>query len=132
MDAAIEVFYDMVSSYYPEAISPSYQSFYEAAIGAEEKKAELKDLYTELNMHTLSSTLVGIEQQAMSYRRDIIDNDYPTEFYEKICMPEDYELERLRAVDPRGTSEAEKYNYTHVQMERTYLNGWQTFVKRTE
>ena len=32
MDAAVEVFYDYVLNYYPEALSPQYEQFYEASV----------------------------------------------------------------------------------------------------
>ena len=32
MDAAVEVFYDLVLNYHPDALSPQYESFYEAAV----------------------------------------------------------------------------------------------------
>ena len=61
MDAAVEVFYDMVLNFYPNALSPQYDLFYDAAVKASPKSEEKKDLYTDLNMQTLSSTLVGLE-----------------------------------------------------------------------
>ena len=61
MDAAVEVFYDMVLNFYPNALSPQYDLFYEAAVKSEAKSADKRDLYTDLNMQTLSSTLVGLE-----------------------------------------------------------------------
>jgi len=62
MDAAVEVFYDMVLNFYPNALSPQYDLFYDAAVNSSPKSAEKKDLHTDLNMQTLSSTLVGLEQ----------------------------------------------------------------------
>lgn len=60
MDAAVEVFYDMVLNFYPNALSPQYDLFYDAAVNSSPKSAEKKDLHTDLNMQTLSSTLVGL------------------------------------------------------------------------
>ena len=42
-----------------------------------------------MRLHTLSSTLVGLEKQAMSYRRDVMQKDYPSDFYESIMNPEE-------------------------------------------
>lgn len=94
MDAAVEVFYDMVLNSYPDALSPQYDLFYEASLKSSPKSVEKKDLHTDLNMQTLSSTLVGLEQQALSYRRDVVDKDYPTEFYESLVLPEEKWYER--------------------------------------
>ena len=40
MDAAVEVFYDLVLNYHPEALSPQYDDFYEAVM--EEPKSRNK------------------------------------------------------------------------------------------
>mgnify|MGYP000930017135 CR=1 FL=1 len=86
-----------------------------------------------MNLHTLSSTLIGLEEQAMSYRRDIEDRDYPTDFYEKLVNPEEAWLDRHQhALERPELRAAQKQLSTHVKMERTYLNAWQTFAKRTE
>ena len=47
-----------------------------------------------MTLQALSSTLIGLEKQAMSFRRDIIDCDYPSEFYEKLMHPEEQYIER--------------------------------------
>ena len=54
-----------------------------------------------MRLHTLSSILVGIEKQALSYRRDISDKDYPSEFYEKLLNPEDEWLAKQETVMSR-------------------------------
>ena len=91
MDAAVEVFYNVILNNHPESISPQYEDFYNATKEADAQplSAANGDLFDEMRLHTLSSTLVGIEKQALSYRRDIVDKDYPTEFYEKLLMPEE-------------------------------------------
>ena len=99
MDAAVEVFYDLVLNYHPEVLSPQYENFYNAATAEEGKSGKRsaavnQDRYAELSLHTLSSTLVGLEKQVMSYRRDIADNDYPTEFYAKILHSEEEWLKK--------------------------------------
>jgi len=38
MDAAVEVFYDLVLNYHPNALSPEYDSFYEAAVESSNDK----------------------------------------------------------------------------------------------
>lgn len=66
MDAAVEVFYNMVLSSHPEALSPQYDAFYEAATinndssTSEPLSAGNGDEYAEMRLHTLSSALVGI------------------------------------------------------------------------
>ena len=137
MDAAVEVFYNMVLSSHPEALSPQYDAFYQASMEGEEKLSAGKggngDQYAEMRLHTLSSTLVGIQKQAMSYRRDIVDRDYPTEFYEKLLSPEEEWLGRHEDVMSRGSLKvATQMMEKHVQMERTHLNAWRTFYDRTK
>ena len=64
MDAAVEVFYNMVLSSHPEALSPQYDAFYEAATIDNDTSKPLSagngDEYAEMRLHTLSSALVGI------------------------------------------------------------------------
>lgn len=46
MEAAVEVFYDLVLDYHPEFLSPQYDEFYEAALGKDAvgKKQKRKNL----------------------------------------------------------------------------------------
>ena len=134
MDAACEVFYNMVLNYHPETLSPQYDEFHRAAnAGPSKVPATAKgDRYAHMRIHTLSSTLVGLEKQALSYRRDIVDDDYPTEWYRKIMLPEEdwlYSQDHLWEQEDKKL--ANKDITTHVKMERTYLNAWDTFYKRT-
>jgi hypothetical protein len=69
----------------------------------------------------------------MSYRRDALDKDYPSKKYEELLMPQ----ERFFSHGVMG----DEYNSLNIDpasreknvlMERTYLKGWRTFMKRTE
>jgi hypothetical protein len=62
MEAASEVFYDMVLNFYPDALSPQYDQFYAASLQDKAKSASTSDRFTDLNLQSLSSTLVGLEQ----------------------------------------------------------------------
>ena len=136
MDAAVEVFYNMVMNYHPNALSPQYDQFYDASVEASKgppPAATKGDKYAHMRIHTLSSTLVGLEKQALSYRRDIFDNDYPTEFYQKLMLPEEAWLNANdHLMDQFSQKIGHQIHTTHVKMERTYLNAWDTFVKGTE
>jgi hypothetical protein len=68
----------------------------------------------------------------MSFRRDSLDKDYPSKKYEELLMPQ----ERFFSHGNMG----EEYNALNIDpasreknvlMERTYLKGWKTFMKRT-
>jgi len=132
MDAAVEVFYDLVLNFYPNALSPQYDSYYSAAVENLPKSPSVEDRFTKMNLHTLSSTLIGLEHQAMSHRRDIVDNEYPSEFFEKVAMPEEDFLRRMDGAMARDQKEEmRKTLSTHVRMERTYLKAWRTFMDRT-
>jgi len=65
---------------------------------------------------SLSSTLVGLSQQALSHRRDAVDNDYPNKFYERYLLNDEH----------KGCKHLQKREQ-YVLMERSYLNGWTTF-----
>lgn len=43
-----------------------------------------------MTAYTMSSILVGVAEQALSFRRDVLGHDYPTEFYENLLMPPKY------------------------------------------
>jgi hypothetical protein len=43
-----------------------------------------------MNAYTMSSTIVGVAQQALSFRRDAVGYDYPTKFYEELLMPPEW------------------------------------------
>jgi len=40
-----------------------------------------------INLKSLSQSLVGLAEQALSYRRDIQGRDYLNTFYEDLLMP---------------------------------------------
>ena len=86
-----------------------------------------------MTLHALSSTLIGLEKQAMSFRRDITDRDYPSEFYENLMHPEEqWVAKNEENMAPDRAKSYKKQFGEHVRMERTYLNAWSTFMKRTE
>ena len=65
MDAACEVFYDLVLNYHPEVLSPQFDEF---ANAANDKKGQIHapaasvDKYADMNLESFASTLVGIEK----------------------------------------------------------------------
>lgn len=88
MDAASEVFYDVVLNMRPEILSPHFDAYHDA-IGIDNERSKdkdfieklTKDKHNEMNAQSFSQILVGLERQALSYRLDIKDKDYPSEFY---------------------------------------------------
>lgn len=92
MQRASDVFYDYVVNYAPELISPQYNSFFEAASKALPKKKEVnavveRENQNVINLSSLSQTLIGMSEQALSYRRDVNQKDYLNKFYEEYLMP---------------------------------------------
>lgn len=137
MDSAVEVFYDLVLNYHPEVLSPQYDNFYDAAtdvkMSPKEFGAAKGDRYANMNIHTLSSTLIGLEKQVMSYRRDLKDKDYPTEFYEKLLNADEQWFNRHSEHMAKNVEKlGHKLKSEYVKMERTYLNGWRTFEEKTQ
>ena len=92
MQRASQIFLDHVVNVNQDLLSPQYSQFYEAAEASagssEEKIQDGFDNHNALNLHTLSSTLIGIQQQMLSYRRDAADRDYPSKFYEDYLDPD--------------------------------------------
>ena len=86
MEVAREIFYNYVSAYRPSLLSPQYDAFSDASKLVDDKdnlfetaKNRVRGIHDELTIMTLSQTLLGVEQQALSYRRDAYDKDYPTQ-----------------------------------------------------
>lgn len=81
-------------NYAPELISPQYDNFYEAAITSLNENSDkqkvpeslLSEDHNLLSLSTLSQALVGLQKQALIYRRDIVLKDYLHPFYEKFTM----------------------------------------------
>lgn len=126
MQRAADVFYDYVVNYAPELLSPQHQAFYETAVNIDPKlsPAKTETNYLEenqnvINLKSLSQALVGLSEQALSYRRDVLGKDYLNKFYEDYLMP----LEKQ--IHANKTFALEKVRYESVMMERGYLKAWQ-------
>lgn len=124
MQRASDIFYDYVVNYAPELISPQYNSFFEAASKSLPKKGDLdptiiKENQNVISLSTLSQTLVGVSQQALSFRRDVQYKDYLNKFYEEYLMPNE---QKLYNHEPHG--ENKHIQTDTVMMERGYLLAW--------
>jgi hypothetical protein len=133
MQRAADVFYDYVVNYAPELLSPQHQTFYETAVKIDPKiapeKSETNYLEENQNMislRTLSQALIGLSEQALSYRRDVNGKDYLNKFYEEYLMP----LEKT--IHGNKTFATERIKYESVMMERGYLKAWQQFKEHSE
>lgn len=136
MQRAADVFYDYVVNYAPEILSPQHNSFYETAVNTDTSiKTKtfgasnvnyLEENQNVINLKTLSQALVGLSEQALSFRRDIQRRDYLNKFYEDYLMP----LEnKPHNNEFRGV---EKIQYETVLMERGYLRAWQQFKENAD
>lgn len=77
-------------------------------------------------MKTLSQSLVGLAEQALSYRRDVQGKDYLNKFYEDYLMPEEKEI-----FDNGIISFKDRMRTPVVMMERGYLKAWQLFKEHS-
>lgn len=135
MQRAADVFYDYVVNYAPEMLSPQHNTFYETAVNSTNLKTKtfgasttnyLEENQNLINLKTLSQTLVGLSEQALSFRRDVLLKDYLNKFYEEYLMP--YE-KQLYNHEYYGT---EKLREGIVLMERCYLKAWQQFKESAD
>ena len=64
MDTASKVFFDVILNSHPEAASPQYDAFIDASVSKQKQElsAANGDEFAEMRLHTLSSTLIGIEK----------------------------------------------------------------------
>ena len=104
MQRASEVFHDIVLQHSPELLSPQIDQINQSVKVKDnsDKLVENHENHNDLQLGNLSQILVGLAEQALSFRRDALDKDYPTEFYEKLLMPEeiyDKDNERLSKVE---------------------------------
>ncbi len=84
MDRAASVFYDYVMHYAPDLISPTHQQFLQATQASPLSQTvasgiENEESHNEMTLEDLSRVIVGVEKQALSYRRDAVDKDYLNE-----------------------------------------------------
>jgi len=130
MTRAASIFHEKVLSQNPELVSPQYDAFYNAGATPQEEMPEALPTLPVLSMSNLASTLIGLNEQALSFRRDVHDKDYPNEFYESYCMPEERNIPGQHNPDSpiseafQGTHLASDVRKEHVLMERSYLKGW--------
>jgi len=79
----------------------------------------------KISFGSLSSILVGLERQALSYRREARDRDYLNEYYKNLLN--EGEFKPFENAAEEKTSSADDYAY--VRMERDYLKAWVTYQK---
>ena len=110
-------------------ISPQQRAFIDAASVSKKlrqpkkEKLNLKEDHDKISLSSLSQTLVGLQRQALSYRREARDRDYLNEAYKNMVAKGEF-LELHEAQDLSLTS---KDDYEFVRMERDYLKAWTTF-----
>lgn len=124
MQRASDVFYDYVINYAPELLSPQHNKFYEAAVsskGSTLSKNYIEENQNVISLKTLSQSLVGLAEQALSYRRDAVGKDYLNKFYEEYLHP----LENSKYETPSQKELVHKFKTDVVMMERGYLKAWQ-------
>lgn len=80
---------------------------------------------------TLASILTGVEQQALSFKRDAEEKDYPTDHYRDHVLEEEVLMRNKNASD-NLRDYIRKYGKKTIQMDRSYLKGWTTFLEKTE
>ena len=95
MEAASEIFYDLVTNYKPSLLSPQYDMFSDAAQAAKGwdtrldlAENQVKGYNDDLTMMTFAQTLAGLEAQALSFRREAYDREYPTQHYKDHVLQE--------------------------------------------
>jgi hypothetical protein len=71
--------------------------------------------------------LVGLAEQALSQRRDVVDCDYPNKFYEKLLMPDESYYQNDNQSRGLGEVERKKGKQQYVLMEGSYLKAWRVF-----
>lgn len=136
MHKASQIFYDLVLNENVELLSPQHQMLYQASKerGAPKREVKLLETHNDLNLASLSNSLIGLAEQTLSQRRDVADRDYPNEFYEKILGIEEernYYGSDFKSKNREHHVQRKMMKSEYVKMEASYLTGWRTFVKRS-
>ena len=92
MERASKTFYDYVQNYAPHVMSQNYDDFAKAASESAEsdsnRAAYMSEDSERLSLSALSNALIGLHDQAMSYRPEAHSRDYLNEFYEEHARQE--------------------------------------------
>jgi len=116
-------------------MSPSYDQYYEASKISQEKlkpkgklSFDINDIehHNQINLSTISSVIVGAQQQALSFRREVQDNDYPNQFYKEYLLHDELFDKMLDENLPEDRRVVE--HTKHVLMDRSYLQAWQLYL----
>jgi hypothetical protein len=93
MERASQIFYEYCQNYAPNMLSPQYDQFYRAgqeSVAAspmdQEQSVPLDETHDYISLASLSQTLIGLNQQALSFRLEANGHDYLNPFYEKQCL----------------------------------------------
>lgn len=130
MARAVDVFYDFVLNRHNELLSPQYDELY-GAIKQRKPNIDIKEHQNYMNACSYSSIIIGVAEQAQSFRRDVHGYDYPNKFYENLLMPPEY-LTKSDKIHKHVREAVEKTTPTNVLMERSFLKAWRDFYKLTE
>lgn len=78
----------------------------------------------------MSSVIVGAHQQALSYRREVSDHDYPNDFYRNYLLHHDTHFKNM---DPSHEHYRRPHEVSHyVRMDRSYLKPWNTYLREAD
>ena len=89
MDRAAQIFYDYAQNYAPELMSQQYDAFHQASKSAKEagsiarETVGLNESHDQISLSSLSQCLIGLQKQALSYRKDAKQRDYLHKEYEE-------------------------------------------------
>ena len=133
MDRASRIFYEYVQNYAPELISPQYEDFYQSAQQSIAARTESKpslaldEMHDKISLGSLSQSLIGLSQQALSYRKEAHGHDYLHDYYEKHATNGD-----IKDPDDPMFKIAHLLESNSVRMQRDYLKAWDIFDREVE
>ena len=133
MERASRIFYDYVQNYAPELVSPQYEDFFKsaqdsiAARSQNKKPLNLDEMHDKISLGSLSQSLIGLSQQALSYRKEANGHDYLHDYYEKHATYGD-----ITDPDHPMFEVSHHFESNSVKMERDYLKAWDIFDREVE
>lgn len=132
MERASEIFYDYVQNYAPELMSPQYQGFFDASEESKtnrglNEEVSINDTQDFISLESMSEVLIGLSDQALSFRREANDKDYMHKFYEDLALKGE-----IRDKDHEAFKYSHLWESTTVRMARDYLKAWDIFEKENE
>lgn len=133
MRRASHIFYEYCQNFAPELMSEQYFDFFKASRDSQLARTkvtsnlDLNEKHDLISVGSLSQSLIGLSQQALSFRKDAQDKDFLHKFYEDHVT-----RDNIKDEDHELYNQAPNFESYNVKMKQEYLRGFYIFEKEAE